>query len=1282
MKKYVETLLLGILVISAAYGLVTIAKFIGYAYLATHAGTVTEVNLEFTESQPYYAGVAGVAVRFPGFTTTPSIELRGNTIDKENLLFDCIASSDPREVYASATPPSQLDLSSVTAATPEEVDAYLGINSTSIVSATNTYKETFTIQLGAQSITAPGTRTYTTNLEKSNFTTVLLKDANGKLFFASILTNLTTCFDTSVCNYQFLLPIRNGTNETYYFFPDPNDNCPEGEVGTQLLGKVVGNVTDSSGNPLENVIIEVAGYTTLSDKQGRYNLTTVSGTHNLFAIKEGFQTYKSNVTVIAGNTTTHNIVMVAEVTPNPFTGPGVGPGQDAPGTKTQEGVGPGQGPGESPIAPIIEQPKKIEGTDYVISLLDLKRRIRKGSFLQEVIRFFSFKDHVATVYLEVNGSVKDLITLDKEKLLVNPDGSEEATITIFGKGDVGTYNGTLIITGDMNATIPIEIEVLPQQKVPVEALLLEIETSRKDYYPGDSVKLKTDLRNMLTDQSYPVSLLFTVQDDKGERTVWSYSTNVFLKTSFTVIKSFKLPKDLEAGDYVLRVTARYLGLASGASTIFKVNVPFLQRMLFGKLPVWAAILILIGLATLGGVAFYVKKRIEAKKRYHLRVDYKTLPKPGARSIYVGKIAESDHKVYFNLENFKTHTIVAGSTGGGKSVSAQVIVEEALKKGVAVLVFDPTAQWTGMLRKCTDKTMLSLYSFFGMKKSEAQAFNGNIKEITDAREVIDVMKYAKPGEVQVFACHKLDPRDMDVVVANAIRQFFHANLQESKPLKMLVVFDEVHRLLPKFGGSGEGFLQIERACREFRKWGIGVMLISQVLSDFVGTIKANINTEIQMRTRDEGDLERIRQKYGEDVLRSLVKATVGTGMVENPAYNHGQPFFVAFRPLLHSTQRLSDEEIEKYHLYNEKIEELEYNLQLLEEKGVDVFDLKLELKLALDKVKTGSFNVVDVYLESLEPRVRKEWEKLGEEPKKLEKKLISMEELRKEFEAAKKEREKYEKEMEKEGKKEEEVPPWKKDVPPDKLLKLVNGMLVINEKSLYDEIYAMSDEDFAKHVNEEKNDFADWLEDAVKDLELAQHFRATTDKAKMLELLQTRLEGKPLPKLTPEEEKKLKELSAFKALGGEASEESSPTRGEEAKSKTEEVATPQTIDEAVQPVVGSEEREVGEDKVEASKPQTLEEMSSSTPTPQEGGEGLEELVTNDPSKYFHLANGKDLRSVKELKEYLKEMPDEVFKRHVGEDYNHFADWIEGVFHQKELADQIRRLKDKNEMAEAL
>ncbi|MFC2154468.1 hypothetical protein ACFLRC_03175, partial [Candidatus Altiarchaeota archaeon] len=175
-------------------------------------------------------------------------------------------------------------------------------------------------------------------------------------------------------------------------------------------------------------------------------------------------------------------------------------------------------------------------------------------------------------------------------------------------------------------------------------------------------------------------------------------------------------------------------------------------------------------------------------------------------------------------------------------------------------------------------------------------------------------------------------------------------------------------------SGRGFTQIERAAREFRKWGLGLVLISQVLSDFVGEIKANIGTEIQMRTRYERDLERIKMKYGEDILKSIIKANVGTGMIQNSQYNNGRPYFVSFRPIYHNISRLSDEEIENYDKYNNRLNQLFDLVDELKAQEIDIFDVELELKLSSDNLKKGAFDVVEMYLETLEPRVKELYEK--------------------------------------------------------------------------------------------------------------------------------------------------------------------------------------------------------------------------------------------------------------------------------------------------------------------
>jgi hypothetical protein len=255
-----------------------------------------------------------------------------------------------------------------------------------------------------------------------------------------------------------------------------------------------------------------------------------------------------------------------------------------------------------------------------------------------------------------------------------------------------------------------------------------------------------------------------------------------------------------------------------------------------------------------------------------------------------------------------------------------------------------------------------------------------------------------------------------------------------------------------------------------------LLVSQVLSDFVGEIKANISTEIQMRTRDEGDLNRIKNKYGEEFLQSLVKASSGVGMFINPAYNRANPYFIHFRPILHNTRRLSDEELEKYNKYNEIVEDLEYQVEQLEEEKIDTFDLKMELKLIKDKIMVGNFSVVDIYLEGLTPRIINQWAKLGKKPKKKQIQLADLKEIKASVEEAKKERAKVEKEEEKAKKKEEPEEKPKENIEEKIINPLTfdNGIMVSSLKELKSVLPNLDEEIFKIHVNENKNEIASWL----------------------------------------------------------------------------------------------------------------------------------------------------------------------------------------------------------------
>jgi len=1345
-REMAFAILIVLMLILSLKGLITLFQFVGYvSYLEAEGGTITEIEITAKFDVTHWSALYGTAWGV-GWTQEWEFNMTGNTTlsettNEKHLLFECFESGIEHELYASMVPEDEVDFNSLQAATTAEYDAYMGVSSSSFYSATNTFTSTDTFEVGDRDVLAPATYTYTYDGSGStSFISGILKDNLGHLVLVTkILMTPVNGYTGERFNYQMLLPIVNASWQDYYVWNDPTDTCPEGQGSAPWEGYVYGNVTDTSGNPLGLVIVEVQGETAYSDNiTGFYNLTVEEGNWSIYAVKTGYRTYRSNVSVVRGNSTVHNIVMVTENPPNPPL-TGIGPGIDNPGTKTkdQEGVdaeGTETKSSDYDMPPVMQRPKKIEGTDYIVSIADINRKIRLGNFLQEKITLYSFKEATANVYFSIEGNVSPLIKIDKESMLLAPRSSDFLTLTIFGVGDTGIYNGSLIMSGDFNVTIPITIEVLPKEKLPIEALLIDLELNNKEVYPGEALKFKIDLRNLITDLQYPASLFFSVQDIDGKETLWTYETNVFIKTSFSMIKSAIIPPDAKSGDYVLRVTANYLGLSSSTSTIFSVVTPWYLVRVIGPIQVGHILLFLI-LVALAGLSYWqIRKKIESKKKFHLKVEMSELPKPGPRSIWVGKIAETDTKTYFNMESFMTHCIDAGSTGSGKSVSAQVIVEEMLQKGVAVIVFDPTAQWTGMLRKCDDKVMFSLYPYFGMKPTDAKGFNGNIRQVTNPREIIDIKRYVKPGEIQIFACHKLEPKDMDIFVANSIRQIFRVGFGESRTLKVLFVYDEVHRLLPKFGGSGEGFLQIERGCREFRKWGLGMLLISQVLTDFVGTIKANINTEIQMRTRDEGDLERIRVKYGDEVLKSLVKATIGSGMIENPQYNRGKPYFAAFRPLLHSVQRLTDEEIEKYNEFNDKIDQMQYEIDQLEQLGIDIFDLKLELKLATDKVKTGSFNMVEIYLEGLAPRVKKHWEKLGKTPKKLEKKLISEEDLKADIAKAKEARQVYEAEQKKKTpsageevtKKEDDL--FKKDVEPDKILKLTNGMLVINMASLYDEISAMKDDDYEKHMNAEKNDFADWVRNAVGDHDLADHLLLAADKKEILSFLDLKRNKKPIPKLTDDQVKKLKEVAAVaqfsKAPGDVKKKEEDKKPEEQKKGEQKEVESkkadekkgndkksdePKKVEEQkkeVEPKKGEEnKKEAGKKKddepkkaVEKEKPAQESakepEEKPSAPPDHEGILAPPDRISSDissedyfvkivePEKVLSLDNGMIVMSMENLYDEINAMSPDEFGHYVDQDKNTFALWIKDAVGDGELASKMIKVKDKEKAMKLL
>ena len=68
----------------------------------------------------------------------------------------------------------------------------------------------------------------------------------------------------------------------------------------------------------------------------------------------------------------------------------------------------------------------------------------------------------------------------------------------------------------------------------------------------------------------------------------------------------------------------------------------------------------------------------------------------------------------------------------------------------------------------------------------------------------------------------------------------------------------------------------------------------------------------------------------------------------------------------------------------------------------------------------------------------------------------------------------------------------------------------------------------------------------------------------------------------------------------------------------------------------------------------------------------------PEQYFILITGVPLKNIKELINSFETMNEWVFRHHVNEARNDFANWIKDVFNEKELSEEVKDVRDMHEM----
>ena len=570
-----------------------------------------------------------------------------------------------------------------------------------------------------------------------------------------------------------------------------------------------------------------------------------------------------------------------------------------------------------------------------------------------------------SVLLSALGDLSEFLFFEKTNVTIphNNKSVVALTITIPGTTAPGTYTGSIIAAaGDSVDVLSTQVVVGLEGST---KLTLNVEPLSKTATLNDVAKFNILIYNIGYKKDIPVTIEYYIKSVKNEVVEYYETQEIKIKSTSNFVKKFYLNEsEITAGEHYLETIITYGGgNIVKKSVSFNILNPFWTAERIRLVGFWLVILFVTVAAAY--TLFWYEKQKKLKARYVFPTDFSKLPGKADDAFWLGNIADTKKRSFFDPKDLVTHALVAGSTGAGKSVAASIFAEEALKKKIPVIVFDPTSQWTGFVKPCRDKNLIVNYPEFGLTSDSPRQFNGLLFNVTTSNISIDLKKYMNPGEITVFNMARLESAEYDIAVQKIIQKIFEQSWEESPTLRLLVVFDEVHRLLDKYGGGKGGYVAMEKACREFRKWGIGLIMVSQVNADFKSAVQGNILTEVQLNTKNMEDITKAETKYGSDYARRITRQAIGVGMLQNPKYNDGKPWFVSFRPTLHDPHKITDEELVKYDEYARKLETIEARIADIKKRGTDTSDKDIELKLAKDKLKQGRFKMAEIYIDSLE-----------------------------------------------------------------------------------------------------------------------------------------------------------------------------------------------------------------------------------------------------------------------------------------------------------------------------
>lgn len=229
-------------------------------------------------------------------------------------------------------------------------------------------------------------------------------------------------------------------------------------------------------------------------------------------------------------------------------------------------------------------------------------------------------------------------------------------------------------------------------------------------------------------------------------------------------------------------------------------------------------------------------------------------------IVLGYLLNSKIEVCLNPEGLMKHLAIMGMTGFGKTYTSKVIVEQLIMMGLTTIIIDPHDDFSHLRTNAKLKRRIKVLEF--------------------GRSMPDLKDFYQPKKCVILSLKKLDSDHMKEFTIGYIIQSLLTNAKAGKLKPFILIVDEAHLFVPQIGSSRVK-TSIIKATKEGRKFGMGVMLLTQRPASISKDALSQCATQIILKVVNNNDIRAIASSVESVSLqdkKQLQKLDTGEALV--------------------------------------------------------------------------------------------------------------------------------------------------------------------------------------------------------------------------------------------------------------------------------------------------------------------------------------------------------------------------------------------------------------------